>query len=240
MKRLSVSALLLAVGTLLGACKGGPVAQSAASPSPTGGAASDLKDDHEKTVYAVGLMLARGLEPLNLTPAEVEIVKKGLTDAATGKKAQVELETYGPKIQGLAQARAADHAKGEKEKSKAFAEAAAREKGAVQTASGLVYRTITPGAGTSPAATDTVKVHYTGTLLDGKEFDSSMKRGQPVEFKVNEVIPCWSEGMQKMKVGEKARLVCPSDIAYGDQGRPPVIPGGATLVFEVQLLGVKK
>ena len=101
-------------------------------------------------------------------------------------------------------------------------------------------RTLTAGKGASPSATDTVKVHYRGTLTDGKEFDSSIARGEPVEFKLNEVIPCWTEGVQTMKVGEKAQLVCPSDIAYRDQGRPPVIPGGATLVFEVELLGIKK
>ena len=88
-------------------------------------------------------------------------------------------------------------------------------------------------------ATDSVRVHYVGTLVDGKEFDSSVKRGQPAEFPLNQVIPCWTEGLQRMRVGGKARLVCPSSIAYGAQGRPPVIPGGATLVFEVELLGIE-
>ncbi|HEX8908988.1 MAG TPA: FKBP-type peptidyl-prolyl cis-trans isomerase, partial [Anaeromyxobacteraceae bacterium] len=93
---------------------------------------------------------------------------------------------------------------------------------------------------TQPKETDTVKVHYTGTLIDGKVFDSSVKRGQPAEFPLNQVIKCWTEGVAKMKVGGKAKLVCPSSIAYGDEGRPPTIPGGATLVFEVELLDVKK
>ena len=120
----------------------------------------------------------------------------------------------------------------------AFLDKAAAEPGAVKTASGLVYHEITPGNGASPKATDTVKVHYRGTLIDGTEFDSSYKRNEPAEFPLNRVIPCWTEGVQKMKVGGKARLVCPASIAYGDAGSPPVIPGGATLVFEIELLGV--
>ncbi len=102
----------------------------------------------------------------------------------------------------------------------------------------MIYTELTPGSGPSPAATDTVKVNYRGTLMDGTEFDSSYKRNEPAEFPLNQVIPCWTEGVQKMKVGGKSRLVCPANIAYGDEGRPPVIPGGATLVFEIELLSV--
>lgn len=120
---------------------------------------------------------------------------------------------------------------------KEYLDKAAAEPGAEKTASGLVYREITPGSGPSPKATDTVKVHYRGTLIDGKEFDSSFG-GEPIEFPLNRVIPAWTEGVQKMKVGGKAKLVCPSAIAYGERGYPPVIPGGATLVFEVELLGI--
>ena len=240
MKRQSVFALLLAVAAAFAACKSGQAQKGAASPSPAAGASSGLKDDHEKTVYALGAMLGRNIEPFGLSPAEIEIVKQGMADTATGQKPQVDLQTFGPKIEEMMRARSADRAKGEKDKSKAFADVAAGESGAVRTPSGLVFRTLTAGKGASPAAKDTVRVHYTGTLVDGKVFDSSVQRGQPVEFRLNEVIPCWTEGLQKMKVGEKARLVCPSDIAYGDQGRPPVIPGGATLVFEVELLAVKK
>lgn len=122
--------------------------------------------------------------------------------------------------------------------SKAFLDPAAAEPGAVKTASGLVYRVITAGSGASPKATDTVKVHYRGTLTSGKEFDSSYARKEPAEFPLNRVIPCWTEGVQLMKVGGKSRLVCPSNIAYGDAGAPPDSPGGATLVFEIELLGI--
>jgi len=121
---------------------------------------------------------------------------------------------------------------------KEYLDKAAGEPGAQKTASGLVYRELTPGAGSSPKATDTVRVHYRGTLIDGKEFDSSYARNEPAEFPLNRVIPAWTEGVQKMKVGGKAKLVCPSSIAYGERGMPPVIPGGATLVFEVELLDI--
>jgi FKBP-type peptidyl-prolyl cis-trans isomerase FkpA len=125
-----------------------------------------------------------------------------------------------------------------KPESSAFLEKAAAEPGAIKTPSGLVYREITPGSGPSPSASDIVTVHYRGTLIDGTEFDSSYKRNQPAQFPLNQVIPCWTEGVQRMKVGGKSQLVCPSDIAYGDQGRPPTIPGGATLIFEIELLGI--
>ena len=109
---------------------------------------------------------------------------------------------------------------------------------AVTTSSGLVYRVVKEGTGPSPAATDTVKVHYRGTFPDGKEFDSSYKRGEAIEFPLNRVIKCWTEGVQRMKVGGKALLTCPPDIAYGERGAGGVIPPNATLQFEVELVGI--
>ena len=106
--------------------------------------------------------------------------------------------------------------------------------------SGLVFQSLVDGKGAAPAATDVVKVHYRGTFPDsGKEFDSSYKRGEPIEFPLSGVIPCWTEGVQKMKPGGKAKLVCPPNIAYGARGAGGVIPPNATLVFEVELLAVK-
>ena len=116
--------------------------------------------------------------------------------------------------------------------------AASKEQGAQVTKSGLVYRSLKDGTGGSPAATDRVKVHYKGTFPDGKEFDSSYKRNEPTEFPLNGVIPCWTEGVQLMKTGGKAKLTCPSAIAYGQRGAGGVIPPNATLVFEVELLAI--
>jgi len=118
------------------------------------------------------------------------------------------------------------------------AAAAAKEPGATVSASGLVYRSLKDGSGASPGPTDVVKVHYRGTFPDGKEFDSSYKRGQAAEFALNRVIRCWTEGMQQMKVGGKAKLTCPPAIAYGEQGVGGVVPPNATLQFEVELLAI--
>jgi FKBP-type peptidyl-prolyl cis-trans isomerase FkpA len=204
-----------------------------------GGSATPSSED-EKALYAVGLMLGRNASIFNLTPHELEIVKAGFTDAILKHKPLVDLEKYGPKVNALAQARQTAGVAKEKESSKQALEAAAREPGAVKTPSGLVIRTVKEGNGETPKPEDRVKVHYEGKLLDGSEFDSSRKRGQPATFPLNGVIKCWSEGVGRMKVGEQAVLTCPSDIAYGDGGRPPQIPGGATLVFNVELLAIEK
>ena len=110
----------------------------------------------------------------------------------------------------------------------------------VTTSSGLVYQSLKDGTGASPAATDVVQVHYRGTFLDGREFDSSYRRGQPTEFPLNRVIPCWTEGVQRMKPGGKAKLTCPPGIAYGERGAGGVIPPNATLNFEVELVSVRR
>ncbi|MFN7132109.1 MAG: FKBP-type peptidyl-prolyl cis-trans isomerase, partial [Myxococcales bacterium] len=201
------------------------------------GEAAMSKAEQDKIFYALGAMMGGRLKSdFDLSKAELEQVKKGLTDAVEGKKLQVNVEEMQPKLGQLARERSSAKAEGEKKKGEQWAEKTAKEKGATKTESGLVYRPIKEGTGAQPAATDTVKVHYRGTLTDGTEFDSSYKRNEPATFPLNQVIPCWTEGVAKMKVGGKAQLVCPSKIAYGDMGRPPTIPGGATLVFEVELL----
>lgn len=205
------------------------------APKPPAAAGTTLTTDNEKIVYAVGLSMARSLAQLNLSPAEVEIVKRAISDAAAGKPAE-DLATWGPKINGLAQSRAAAVAAKEKIASKAYLEKAATEPGAVKTASGLIYREVKAGTGPSPKATDTVKVGYRGTLTNGTEFDKSPPN-QPASLALNMVIPCWTEGVQKMKVGGKSVLVCPSEIAYGDGGQGP-IPGGAALIFEIDLVQI--
>ncbi len=203
-------------------------------------AGPELKTDEQKTMYAIGLAISQSLATFKLSDSELELVKAGLTDGVLQHDKKVDLETFGPKIQQLAQSRAAAVAEAEKKTGEAFLEKAAAQKGATKTESGLVYSEITPGSGEQPKATDKVKVHYQGTLTDGTVFDSSIQRGTPVSFALNQVIPCWTEGVQRMKVGGKSKLVCPSSIAYGDKGFPPTIKPGATLVFEIELLGIDK
>lgn len=202
-------------------------------------AAEEPKTEEQKTLYAIGMVIARQLSVFSLTPAELELVKQGLSDTATGAKPLVDEAAYNQKIQELATARR--NVKGEQLASEAkdFVEKAAKEKGAVKATSGLIYLPLKEGKGTSPKATDKVKVNYRGTLVNGQEFDSSYKRGQAAEFPLNQVIPCWTEGVQMMKPGGKARLVCPPEIAYGKAGSGS-IPPDATLVFEIELLEVVK
>jgi FKBP-type peptidyl-prolyl cis-trans isomerase FkpA len=201
--------------------------------------AGQPQTEDQKTLYALGADLVKRLSVFNLSTEEYEFVKQGMTDAAAGNKLEADPEAYKQNINSLFQTRMQAAAQKQKELAKPYLENAAKEKGAQKSASGLIYQQIKAGTGAQPKASDIVKVHYTGTLIDGKAFDSSVKRGQPVEFPLGQVIPCWTEGVGKMKVGGKAKLVCPSDIAYGDQGRPPIILGGSTLVFEVELLDVK-
>lgn len=197
------------------------------------------KTDEQKAFYSLGVQLSKQISIFDLSPEEMKYVQQGLSDGATGKKLAVETETSIPKLGELARARMAKAAEKQKELSKPFLEKAAAESGARKTASGLIYKEIKAGTGVQPKAADMVKVNYTGTFVDGKEFDSSAKRGQPAKFPLGLVMPCWKEGIGMMKVGGKAKLVCPADLAYGDNGRPPMIPGGATLVFEVELLDVE-
>lgn len=201
--------------------------------------AAELNTEEDKTLYALGAAIGRNLAAFDLTEAELEKVKTGLGDVALHKEPKLDASTYFPKIQELQNARLAASSEVEKKMGDAFLTKAAAEKGAQKTASGLVYSVITEGTGPAPQATDTVKVHYHGTSPDGKVFDSSVDRKEPATFPLNGVIPCWTEGVQLMKVGGKSRLVCPAGIAYGERGAPPDIKPGATLVFEVELLAIE-
>jgi FKBP-type peptidyl-prolyl cis-trans isomerase FkpA len=215
-----------------------PLALTLALSSAAQAAAPELKTDQDKTLYALGLAIANNLQNFNLSADELAIVEAGMSDSVLGKDKKVDLETFGPKIQDLGRSRMEMVAEKEKDASLAFLEEMAKEKGAERTPSGLVYIPVSEGTGPSPKSTDTVKVNYTGKLRDGTVFDSSVQRGEPATFPLNSVIPCWTEGVQKMKVGGKSKLVCPSDIAYGNRGQGPIKPG-ATLVFDVELLAIE-
>jgi FKBP-type peptidyl-prolyl cis-trans isomerase FkpA len=218
-----------------------PVAALAADPAKPD---KTDKTDDDKSLYGMGYIVGlRNLEGLGLSARELKIVEEGISDAATGKKAKVDVDTQMPKIIAFAKGRASAGVDKEKAAGLEFAEKAAKEVGAVkvpvESKGFLVYRTITPGTGATPAATDTVYIDYEGKLTNGNVFDSSYKRGLPAEFVLRQGIKCWTLGVAKMKVGEKAQLTCPSDVAYGDEGQPPNIHGGATLVFTVELRSIK-
>lgn len=201
----------------------------------------ELKTEEQKALYALGLAISQNLAAFYLTPADLEAVTAGMTDGVLKKEPKVNLQAYGPKIQELQTARLAVAAAAEKKAGQAFLAKAAAEKGATRTASGLIITTLKAGSGASPKASDRVKVHYHGTFTDGSVFDSSVQRKEPITLALGGgVIKCWTEGVPLMKVGGKSRLVCPPDLAYGDQGRPPRIRPGATLVFEVELLEIVK
>ncbi len=196
--------------------------------------------DEEKTLYFMGVLLGKNAL-FRFTPSEQEIplILQGVSDALQEKEMQLDEMTYGPRLNELAATRMAAAVEREKAEGAAFVAAMAKETGAVRTESGLVFIEVQPGSGDSPNAESTVTAHYHGTLRDGSVFDSTRDRGRPAEFKLTGVVPCWREALQRMKVGGQSRFACPPEIAYGDRGAPPGIPGGATILFEVELVSVK-
>ncbi len=196
------------------------------------------ESEDDKTIYFIGVILSKQPPFSTLTSSEVGLVAQGLRDSLAGNDGGLDPSEYGAKVQALTEARMAQLLDQETAAGRKYVEEMAAKPGATQTASGLVLIENVEGTGASPKATDTVKVHYHGKLRNGQVFDSSLDRGEPVEFALNRVIPCWTEGVATMKAGGKATLVCPADIAYGDRGAPPMIPGGAVLTFDVELIEV--
>jgi FKBP-type peptidyl-prolyl cis-trans isomerase FkpA len=229
-----VACLLISAFALVGAGLGTGCNKMSSSAAP------ELKSEDDKVVYTWGYMLGRNAGSLNLSPHELDIVKAGMTDSATKKKSAVDVEKYGPQIDALARRRAEARAEQEKGRAAATLEAAAKEPGAEKLPSGLIYKQVRAGTGAQPAPGDRVKVHYEGRLADGEVFDSSRKRGEPIVISLDSVIPCWKEGVAKMKIGGQAKLTCPSEIGYGPRGQPPVIPGNAVLIFDVELMDIVK
>ncbi len=211
---------------------------SVACTPPAVPTAVELETDDQKTLYAIGVALSQQLQAFALTEEELTFINAGMADGVLRRTHKVDMQTYGPKINELAQQRVAVVVKRQAEESKALLEKSAGEPGAVTTESGAIVIPIKEGSGPTPKAENTVKVHYHGTLTDGTVFDSSIDRGVPATFPLANVIKCWTEGVQKIKVGGKARLVCPAEVAYGNRGAPPNIRPGATLIFEVELLEI--
>ena len=238
MNRLASAAL-----ALLAAHLAGPAA--AASPAPAAGpgaaptrSAAPLAGD-QRALYAAGLMLAGSLEVFSLSEADLAVVLQAVKDGVAGAPAlQLDDETR-LAVQALARQRRAARTDQLKAAGDAYRARAAAAPGAVKTGSGLVFRSLSDGTGAAPGAADTVKVRYTGTLVDGKVFDATGAGGEPASFKLDGVVPCWGEGLQRMRAGGRARLVCPPSLAYGDRGVPGEIPAGATLDFEVELVAVE-
>ncbi len=199
-----------------------------------------LESDEQKILYTIGVALSRSLGNYDLTPADVAFVQRGLADGVLGRTPEIDLEAFGPRIDDyLAQRKSAAIDK-EKEAGRLFRESVAGERGAVPLDSGVIYFEQQPGSGAAPQATDTVRVHYRGTLRDGTLFDTSREEGgEPATFALSGVVPCFSQGILRMRVGGTSKLVCPPETAYGDTGFPPLIRPGATLVFELELLEIQ-
>lgn len=204
------------------------------------------KTDDEKALYSMGVIVSErfGFQTYGLTDQEFAMLKAGIDDGTHGKPKiePEEIEKLMPKIQEFATKRLEAAANKNKDDGVAYLAKAEKESGAVKLPSGVIVKVTKEGTGALPTATDTVKVMYEGKLINGKVFDASAKHpgGGPDEFPLNQVVPCWGEGIQQLKVGAKATLTCPSDAAYGPQGQPPTIPGNSVLIFDVELLEIVK
>ena len=196
----------------------------------------------EKNSYAIGVNVGESIKNSGIEITNFEIFKEGIADALKGanKFTQEEMQACFENIQEKMAAKQNQEMGTEKEKVKQFLADNMKRKEVKVTDSGLQYEVIVMGKGPKPAATDKVKVHYTGKTLDGKVFDSSVERGEPIEFALNQVIKGWTEGLQLMPVGSKFIFYIPSDLAYGDRGAGGTIKPGATLIFEVELLDISK
>ncbi len=199
----------------------------------------EAKPGDDEILYAMGAILGARAGSYGFSAKELARVQRGFADASAGRKLKLketELEEWGPRVDAMLQRRGNPRLAGEKARGLKIAEAEAKEGGAETLEGGLVFRSLSPGEGESPKATDRVRVKYEGRTSDGKVFDSSAGAEVPID----KVVRCWTLGLPKMKVGGKARLVCPSTLAYGDQGRPPQVPGGGTVVFDIELLAILK
>jgi FKBP-type peptidyl-prolyl cis-trans isomerase FklB len=213
--------------------------------APKAAAAPNAADIRPRASYAIGLSLGRQFKTGGVD-VDVAQVMKGLQDGLAGtqpplsdEELQAALEAFQGQLQAKQQATMAAAAAKAKQEGLAYLAANAKQPGVRVLPSGLQYKVLKEGAGASPKATDTVTTHYAGTLIDGTKFDSSYDRGEPASFPVGGVIKGWTEALQLMKVGSKWQLVIPAELAYGDQPPPGApIPPGATLVFEVELLGI--
>lgn len=207
--------------------------------------ASDLKTKDDSLSYSLGMDIGTNLARTGMD-VDPESLYQGLVDALEGENVKFSpeqkkqlIQAFQRQAQQMAQQKAAEKAELMKEEGAIFLAENRKAEGVIETESGLQYKVLREGDGASPTASNVVKVHYEGRLLDETVFDSSYERGQPIEFQLTGVIRGWTEGLQQMRVGAKYRLYIPYDLAYGAQGSPPTIPGYATLIFDVELLGIR-
>ncbi len=200
--------------------------------------AGELETREEKIFYALGLSLSQNLSDFRLSEPELDALKQGLTDGSTGQPAKLALHVWKRRVEGLRQERIQQARQETRARAEAFVAEAASEPGAVRKPSGLIYTEVQPGSGPQPRKDDQVVVNYHGTRPDGSIFDTTRGK-EPATFGLDKVIACWTEAVQLMKVGGKSKLVCPADIAYGDNGMPPTIAPYEALAFEIELLAVE-
>jgi FKBP-type peptidyl-prolyl cis-trans isomerase len=203
-----------------------------------GAGASEIASEREQTLYAIGARLGRSLSPFALSEEELEVVLRGLRDAVLGRELAVNEMARQDGIDELLRERRPASLASERAASAAFLAQAARENDAVRAPSGLVMVSLREGSGPRPGPSDKVRLHYHGRLRDGNVFDSSVERGVPLEVMMQRALPCWREGLLRMHVGGKSRLVCPAELAHGERGDPPRVAGGAAVVYEIELLAI--
>jgi FKBP-type peptidyl-prolyl cis-trans isomerase FklB len=203
------------------------------------GAAANLKTKVDSVSYGIGIAIGENLKRDNLDSVNVDMMAKGISDILKGRTPVMDQEQANVVISSYIEGMRAQKAELSQASARKFLEENKKKQGVTETPSGLQYEVITMGTGSKPLATDTVVTHYHGTLTNGDVFDSSVQRGEPVSFPVNQVISGWTEALQMMPVGSKWKLVIPSNLAYGEQGAGGVIGPNETLIFEVELLGIK-
>jgi FKBP-type peptidyl-prolyl cis-trans isomerase FkpA len=231
------AALLLALA-LAGCSEAAPEQTTRNEKAATAGPGEPPSAAERDLLYALGGWLARDLAGVKITESDLPSIQEGLADALLRRPLRVQPRDVGAQVQGLLGERRAALALDEKRAgAPLLAEARARP-GARRTTNGAIVETLAEGEGASPTFADFVKVQYRGLLRDGTTFDSTYERTEPAVFGMKQVVPCWSEALQLMKPGGRARLTCPSDLAYGDRGLPGRILPGATLRFEIELVGI--
>lgn len=205
--------------------------------SPSLAAPTKPMTEEAKTLYGVGLVIARQLSVLHLTPQELKLVQQGLADGVTGKPPLVDFATYSKKSQELGLTRRDAHGRKLAGQARDYMDKAAKERGAIRTENGVIYRSLKEGTGERPTDNDKVRLHYRGMLIDGTEIENTYKGGEPDDVPVGNLLRCLSDGVKMMKAGGRARLVCPPDTAFGQEGSG-AIPPEATLVIEMEFLAI--